>query len=293
MPVQPGTGLYNQIEASPYGNELINQFALRALAAEKLGTSAKIDVLAVSYSSNDYVGHNVGPDAPQVRDMSIRVDALIGELLRAAEAQAGAGNVVTVLTADHGVAPVPEVNRQRRMPGGRLNVRQLRQAVEQALTARFGRGQWMLPGNAEAIQFNPDPVPGQKIEREEMERVAAEALRAQPHVFRVYTRTQLLSGSLSSDPVDLKVRNSFHAMRSADLILIPEPYWMSSANGTTHGTPFDYDTHVPVMFLGEWIKAGRYHRNIAVNDIAPTLATILDVETPSGSVGRVLDEMLQ
>jgi D-serine dehydratase len=82
-------------------------------------------------------------------------------------------------------------------------------------------------------------------------------------------------------------------MRSADLILIPEPYWMSSANGTTHGTPFDYDTHVPVMFLGEWIKAGRYHRNIAVNDIAPTLATILDVETPSGSVGRVLDEMLQ
>jgi hypothetical protein len=136
-------------------------------------------------------------------------------------------------------------------------------------------------------------IQGRKIDEAEEERVAADALRALPHVFRVYTRMQLLSGAILEDKVGIRVRNGFNAARSADLVVIPDPYWMTGASGTTHGTPFDYDSHVPVMFLGGQVRAGRYNRNIAVNDIAPTLATLLDVETPSGSVGRVLEEILK
>jgi hypothetical protein len=109
----------------------------------------------------------------------------------------------------------------------------------------------------------------------------------------VYTRTQLLNGWIASDPVDVRVRNGFNAARSANLIVISDPYYMGGTSGATHGSPFDYDTHVPILFLGAQVKAGRYNRNVAVNDIASTLATMLDIETPSGSVGRVLDEMLK
>jgi arylsulfatase A-like enzyme len=291
-PAAPGKALYNELEATPWGNELVEQLALRALAAEKLGANGKIDVLAVSYSSNDYVGHRVGPDAPEVRDMAIRVDQLIGELMRSAEAQAGAGNVLTVLTADHGVAPVPEVNQKRKMPGGRLDAQQLHDAIEKALNARFGQARWVAYAS-DWIFFNPDAIAGRRFDEAEVERVAAEALRGFPHIFRVYTRTQLLNGAILDDEVGKSVRNGFHSARSGNLMVILDPYWMISASGTTHGTPFNYDTHVPLMFLGPHVRPGRYNRNVMVNDVAPTLATILDVGTPSGSVGRVLDEALR
>jgi hypothetical protein len=289
---EAGVKLYDGIEATPYGNELIELFALRALAAEKLGANGKIDVLAVSYSANDYVGHREGPDSPEVRDMAIRVDKLIGELIHAAEAQAGVGQVIAVLTADHGVAPVPEVNEKRNMPGGRLNPEQQRDAIEKALSAKFGGGKW-VDDMSEGVFLNLGTVAAHNLDLGEVERVAAEAVRALPHIFRVYTRSQLINGGGWPDPVDVRVRNGFNAARSANLIVIPDPYWMASKTGTTHGTPFDYDAHVPVLFLGAQIRPGRYNRNVMVNDIAPTLATLLDVETPSGSVGRVLDEMLK
>jgi arylsulfatase A-like enzyme len=293
MPAAANAALYEALDASPYGNELVEQFALSALADEKLGETGKIDLLTVSFSSNDYVGHALGPDAPEVRDMAIRADKLIGELMRAAEAQCGAGNVLVVLTADHGVSPVPEVNQQRRMPGGRIDEKQERTAVEQALTMRFGAGRWIVDSSEAGVYFDPDPIPGKKVDEAEEERVAADVLRSQPHVFRVYTRSQLLNGAIATDLIDIRVRNGFNPVRSGNLIVIHDPYWIAGARGTTHSTPFDYDAHVPVLFLGAQVRAGRYDRNIEVNDIAPTLATMLSVETPSGSIGRVLEEMLK
>jgi Type I phosphodiesterase / nucleotide pyrophosphatase len=292
-PAATGKALYTELEATPYGNELIEQFALRALAAEKLGAGSKIDLLAISFSSNDYVGHRHGPDSGEARDMALRVDQLIGEVLRAAESQAGAGNVLVALTADHGVAPLPELNQKRKMPGGRVDTGLQRATLEKALTARFGEEKWIAAVTDAGIFLNPEAIAGRKLDEAEEERVAADALRALPHVFRVYTRSQLLSGAILEDQVGIRVRNGFNAARSANLIVISDPYWMGDARGTTHGTPFGYDVHVPVMFLGAQVRAGRYHRNILVNDIAPTLAALLEIETPSGSVGRVLDEMLK
>jgi predicted AlkP superfamily pyrophosphatase or phosphodiesterase len=282
---------YSSLDATPWGNELILQFAQKAMIGEKLGAGSKVDLLAVSFSSNDYVGHALGPDSDEAHDMALRVDKLVGELIRAAEAQAGVGRVLVVLTADHGVAPVPEVNQKRKMPGGRFDEKDELDTVEKVLTARFGAppsGKWILHSGEGSLFFDQDS----KNDMADVERVAADAIRALPHVFRVFTRTQLMAGAISLDAVGMRMRNGFNAARSGNVIVMLEPYWIVGRNGTTHGAPFDYDTHVPVLFLGPQVRAGRYNANIMVNDIAPTLATMLDVETPSGSVGRVLDEML-
>ncbi len=282
---------YAALDATPFGNELILQFAEKAIVAEKLGAGSKVDLLTVSFSANDYVGHALGPDAEEVHDMALRVDKLVGELIHAAEAQAGAGRVLAVLTADHGVSPLPEVNQKRKMPGGRFDDRLELDTVEKALTARFGAapgGKWIPYAGEGSLFFAPNA----NVDTAEEERVAADAIRALPHVFRVYTRTQLMNNGILEDPVGVCVRNGFNQARSGNVIVILDPYWMVSRSGTTHGAPFDYDSHVPVLFLGPRIRAGRFDANIRVNDVAPTLATMLDVETPSGSVGRVLDEML-
>ena len=284
-----GPRLYQEMEATPYGNELIQQFALRALAAEKLGTTAKTDLLTVSYSANDYVGHRYGPDSPEVHDMALRVDKLVGELLQAAEAQAGAGNVLAVLTADHGVAPLPEENRKRKMPGGRLNFEPVRALLESQLTAKFGGSHWVAYSSEAGVYLHIPPGADPAV----VEAAAANVLRGYEHVARVYTRTQLLNDAVQSDAVGAALRNGFNAERSGNLLVVLEPYWILASTGANHGSAYDYDSHVPMLFLGPRIKAGRYHSNVAPNDIAPTLATILDIETPSGSSGRVLTEMLK
>jgi Type I phosphodiesterase / nucleotide pyrophosphatase len=288
-----GPALYGELQTTPYGNELIQQLALRALKAEKLGTTGKTDLLAIGYSANDFVGHRYGPDSEEVHDMALRVDKLIGELLQAAEAQAGAGNVMAVLTGDHGVAPLPETNRNRKMPGGRIDGSQMIAAVEKALEAKFAGklfgSHWVAYSSEAGMYLNMQPG----VNPAEAETLAANTLRAYPHVSRVYTHTQLMQGQVQADAVGIALQNGFNATRSGSVLIILEPYWILAATGAYHGTPYGYDTHVPMLFLGSRIKAGRYDINVAPNDIAPTLASILDIETPSGSAGRVLTEMLK
>lgn len=294
MPTTTGRTLYDELDTAPYTNELLQQFALRALAAEKLGTGAKIDLLAISYSGNDTVGHEYGPDSEEVHDMALRVDGLIGDLLRAAEAQAGPGNVLAVLSADHGVAPVPEENAKRKMPGGRVDMAQVRTMLEQALETKFGGKKWLSYAAGSAIYLNPATLETSRASAADVENVAANALRAFPRVFRVYTREQLLNAGAPGDEFGAGVRNGFNAARSPDLIVLFDPFWIvRRAAGTTHGTLFDYDTHVPLLFWGPGIKPGRYHQSVAPNDVAPTLADLLGIATPSGNSGRVLTELLK
>lgn len=294
MPAAAGPQLYNALDASPFGDELLQVLALRALVAENLGAGPKTDLLAISYSSVDYVGHREGPDSPEIHDMVKRVDQLIGALIDAAEARAGRGSVLVAFTADHGSTPVPELNQKRKMPGGRIAWNAYRTAVEKALTDKFGAGQWISFSADGVLYFSPDPIPGKNLDMSEIQRVAAATIRAQPHIARVYTRTQLMDSAVGKDPVDTRVSNGFNAERGPDIFTVTEPYYMFNATGTTHGSPYGYDTHVPVIFLGtDRIRAGSYSGTIGVEDIAPTLATLLAIETPSGNRGRVLTEMLK
>jgi hypothetical protein len=196
------------------------------------------------------------------------------------------------LTGDHGVAPLPEVDAQRKMPGGRLPLGIVSKTVEAALEKKYGDGNWIVSNAEHSIYLNWDLIEKKKLNAVDVDRIAAEAALTIPHVFRVYTRQQLIDGAAFPDEVSRRVMNGYFVRRGADVEVLLDPYWIFTQTGATHGTPFGYDTHVPVIFMGPGIRPGRYDMSIAVNDIAPTLATMLDVETPSGSIGRVLTEML-
>ena len=292
MPKDPGK-LYAALAASPFGNEMIESFAERALESEQLGKHEDTDLLAVSFSSNDYIGHEYGSDSPEVRDISVRSDVLLEKLFQALDRQVGLDNVLVVMTADHGGGPVPEVNLARHMPGGRLAKGIVAETVQKALRAKYGNFDWITNTQEHSVYLNWELIAIRKLDRAEVSRTAAEAIAAIPHVARVFTREQLSNGAVLSDPSGRMVMNGYYAARGADIEFLLEPYWLNTDAHASHGTTLDYDTHVPVIFMGTGIRAGRYDAPITVNDIAPTLANILRVETPSGSVGRVLAEMFQ
>jgi predicted AlkP superfamily pyrophosphatase or phosphodiesterase len=286
-----GADLYRAIPASPWGNELVEAFAEAAIDGEKLGARGVTDVLTISFSSNDYVGHRFGPDDPAVRDMAIRTDKIIDRLFHFLESRhLSLKDVLVVLSADHGVAPLPEKDAQRKMPGKRMSPGQLTSALQDALTDRFGAGEWIEKAVDDVIYLNQPLIKEKKLDRAEVDRAAADVLSSRPYVFRVYTREQLANG-VTADRIAQAVTNDYFPRRSGDLFVVLDPYSMFSSSGTTHGTPFNYDTHVPVIFMGAGIKPGRYNGNISVTDIAPTLSTLLGIEMPAGADGRVLSEI--
>lgn len=292
LPTDPEK-LYAALAASPFGNEMIESLAERAIQSEQLGKHKDTDILAVSFSSNDYIGHEYGSDSPEVHDISVRSDVLLEKLLQALDRQIGLDNVLVVVTADHGGGPVPEVNAARHMPGGRLPKGTIADAVQKALRAKYGNFDWVASALEESVYLNWELIALRKLDRAEVSRAAAVAIAAVPHVARAITREQLMNGAVLPDPSGRMIMNGYYASRGADVEFLLEPYWLNTTSPASHGTTYDYDTHVPVIFMGTGIRAGRYDGAIVVNDIAPTLANILHVETPSGSVGRVLTEMYQ
>ncbi len=291
---------YAKLPASPWGNELIERFAEEAITGEKLGQRGHTDLLTVSFSSNDYVGHRVGPDAPEVRDMAIRTDQVLAKLFQSIDREVGMKNVVVVLSADHGVAATPQQDKLDKMPGGYIG-KGIEETVESALNQRFGKAKWLIPGASETglyfdrqVLENARNADGKPVDDEQVLAAAKRALLSAPqfHVARVYSREQLDNG-IEGDFIARAEMNGYYPRRSPDLSLVFEPgYMLGSGSGTTHFSPYAYDRHVPVLFMGPGIKPGRYDESIAPNDIAPTLATMLAIQTPSGSSGRVLSEIL-
>jgi predicted AlkP superfamily pyrophosphatase or phosphodiesterase len=290
LPSTPDTMFYSNVEKSPYGNDILEHFAELAIENEGLGQHPGIDVLTISFSSNDKVGHAYGPDSPEARDLSVRTDRVLGKLFAYLEKKVGMRNVLVALTADHGVSPMPETNAARKMPGGRVKINDLTDLVERTLHAKFGPGKWSVGKTGEQIYLEPTLLA--RYGAAQVREAAAEALRNFPHVLRVYTRDQLLRGQAGQDKVGTRTANGYHPERGADVVLVLEPYWVFGTDTTSHGSAFSYDTHVPLIIMGAGVKAGRYHQAAAVNDLAPTLATILEVEVPAGSMGRVLLEAL-
>jgi predicted AlkP superfamily pyrophosphatase or phosphodiesterase len=288
---EAGSKLNTKLPSTPFGNELIEEMAEAAIKGEQMGRHSETDLLVLSFSANDYVGHEFGPDSVEVHDMAIAADKLLGKLFSFLDSQVGMANVTVVFTADHGVAPVPEVNTERKMPGGRVSTSKIRDAIQKALAKKFGRGNWISSALDQSIYLNWDLINSKKLSHESVNQVAAQAALTTPYVFRVYTREQLLNGFEMGDPIGRRVMHGFSAQRGADLYVLFDPYYIASSAGTTHGSPYGYDTHVPVIFMGPGIKTGRFGAGIVVNDIAPTLATILDIEIPIGAEGRILSEI--
>ncbi|HZT58765.1 MAG TPA: alkaline phosphatase family protein [Pyrinomonadaceae bacterium] len=296
----PGPKLYEDLAYSPFTNDLLVSFAEAAIANEHLGEDADTDVLTVSFSSNDYVGHRYGPYSQELMDMTVRVDRQIGQLLDYVDAHVGLRNTVVVFTADHGVAPVPEHAASQRLPGGRIKIADVLTAVKNRLRARFAKpgekdttGDYVQAFSNEEIYFNQFALERDGVRAEDAERVAGEAALTVPGIARFFTRTQLLTGAVSpNDATARRVLHGYNPARSGDVVVIPEAYKYLSDGFivASHGGPYTYDTHVPLVIMGGGLAPGRYLNAATPADIAPTLARILNIQAPSNSMGRVLSE---
>jgi predicted AlkP superfamily pyrophosphatase or phosphodiesterase len=293
-PASPGPALDTAVAASPAGNELVLAMAAAALEHEQLGQRSVTDVLTVSFSANDSVGHTYGPDSPEVRDITHHIDRQLQRLLDEVDRRVGLRHTLIAFTADHGVAPKPEVTTALRIPGGRFAPDVVYDAIEAALAARYGAGPWIEKASLPNIYLDLDKIDGKGLDRAEVRRIAADAAAAIPHVARVYTRDAILSGAVPREAISERITRGYHRDRSGDIHVLLEPHWIAGGtSNATHGTPYGYDAHIPLILMGPGIVPGRYRDHAALQDLAPTLAAVLEVEPPSGASGRVLSEALR
>lgn len=300
---KPGPAFYDALAYSPFTNDLLVDFAAQALANEHLGEDGDADVLTVSFSANDIVGHRYGPYSQEVMDVTLRVDRQIARLLDLVDARVGLRNTLVAFTADHGVAPSPPHAASLRLPGGYVKVSDVMTAVRNRLRVRFGKSSErdttadyvQIYSNGQ-IYFNRAALERDGVSQEDAERVAGEAALTVPGVARYFTRTQLLNSGVSQgDAAARRVLHGYNARRSGDVVLVSEPfrYLADYVAVATHGTPYSYDTHVPLVIMGGGVTPGRYRQPASPADIAPTLASVLGVQPPSSATGRVLTEALR
>ncbi|MFN0111111.1 MAG: alkaline phosphatase family protein [Blastocatellia bacterium] len=287
---KPGTKFINQFEASPMANDHLVNLAKAAIENEKLGADDVTDMLAISFSANDLLGHAMGPYSQEVQDMTLRTDRTLAELFSYLDKKIGMDQVVIVLTADHGVAPVPE-QVQKLGYGGRVEAKPIGDSVTAALNQRFGEEKWVIQTINGNVYLDESAIERRKLDAAEVESIAAQAVTKLKGINMVFTRSDIITGRLPNNAIARSVANGFHAQRNGNLVIVTEPFFFVGESATTtHGSPYKYDTHVPVIFLGAGIAAGSFHSVSSPADIAPTLAALLKLETPSNSVGRILTE---
>ena len=312
----PSKAFYRALEYTPFTNELLLRFAQEAIANEKLGDDEQTDVLTVSFSANDYVGHRFGPNSHEVMDMALRVDAQIGQLLDFIDGRMGLKNTIVIFTSDHGVVSVPEELINRKVTGRRAAESDMRTVVENGLKQRYARPDRPAADYVQTFASNNEPgvinsnfylnyaaLKRDGIDAAECEEVVGRLAATMPGVARYFTRTQIESNRLSpSDPIARRVINGFHSQRSGDVVIVMKPYHVlfdvpasptDVRSTTTHGSAYSYDSHVPLIIMGPGFSPGTYKRPAAPADIAPTLARVLGIKPPRCSIGRILSEVMK
>lgn len=287
--VQIGKDYYEAFDHTPWNNELVADLARAVITQERLGEAdGAPDLIAVGFSQPDKIGHAYGPHSHEVMDSIVRLDRTIAELFRFLDEKIGLANCTIVLTADHGVAPLPERNPSQ---GGRVPGADLDQQVFSALDAKFGaladNERWSVRDGL-GYHLNPAALAQKQLAPAVVEEAARAALAGMPVLAAVYTRARLMDPA-PLDAIGEAVRLSFYPPRSPDVLAVLKPFFIDRTSpGTTHGTPYDYDTHVPLLWYGAGVKPGVHAARVGVDDLAPTLARLLGVPAPPQAAGRVL-----
>jgi predicted AlkP superfamily pyrophosphatase or phosphodiesterase len=283
----PGHSYYGAVETSPYGNELLLEFAKRAIDREGLGRNPTPDLLCLSFSANDTIGHCWGPDSQEVLDATLRSDLVVRDLLNYLDDKVGRGRYVVVVTADHGICPLPEMARRKGLPGERVSIENLYDQAEEFLgktfSARGGKGRWLRARSGPWYYLDRRTLKANKVEQATVEEALAGWLSRQPGVQGAYTRTRLTSGPFADDAIGERVRRSFHATRSGDVAVVLKPYHLpgdAQTLGTTHGSPHSYDTHVPFLIYGPGLRPGVRDEGITPQAATAILAHSLRIEPP-------------
>lgn len=295
----PGEAFYAAFTHTPWSNEVELDFTRRVILEERLGQDDIPDLLIVSLSANDFVGHDFGPYSQEVQDMTVRTDRQLADFFGLLDRTVGLSRTLIVLSSDHGAIPIPEDSRAHGIEAGRAGPKSLIARVEAALDTQYGDDAWVRVLYRTGLYLNYETLRRHHLSQADVEATSARALMSDPSIAAAYTRTQLLNGQVPDTPLTRRVLRSFHPARSGDVIPVAKPFYViidefsERTVGTTHGQPYNADLHVPVFFYGSSITPGRYSTPIDVADIVPTLCEILGLTFPSGWDGRVLGEVLK
>ena len=289
-----------RLTLSPAGDELTLDFAKTLLDAEQLGQDEVPDYLAVSFSSTDYVGHVFGVSSLESEDNIARLDRTLADLLAYVDKKVGLQNTLIVLSADHGQPEVPGYLHELGIQSaGYINPEELDKAPAiAALKKRFGLGEELIEDFFQPyLYLNRDLIRREGLDQAEVERVLAEEIEKFPGVAKAVSSTALRTAALPDTELMRKIMNNFHPRRSGDIYLVFEPYvFINDFDGlvvaSTHGSPWRYDSFVPVMFAGAGLKPASVSRAVTPYDIAPTLANYLGVKQPSATIGEPLAEVV-
>ena len=279
---------YKILAATPYGNSFSLKFAEGAILNERLGSNTVPDFLAVSLSSTDYIGHRFGPNSVEVEDCYLRLDKDLGEFFTFLDEHVGTGNYVLFLTADHGAAHVPDFNKQHKIPAGVFPADTVVKQLETKLKQQYGEGEWLLGYENMQLTLNNNLLAEKKIDRAEFKTIIKDFLLQFEGVSKVLD-LENLKNELEEPGMKGAIANGYYPKRSGQLYVQLEPAWFEGmTKGTTHGTVYPYDTHIPLVWMGWNVKHGEDHSDIHMADIAPTVAAILHIQEPNGNVGKVI-----
>lgn len=291
-------GFYDIVGRTPFANDYQFEFVKELMVNEKLGTGSGTDLLAISVSSFDILGHKVGPDSPQLAAMTLALDKQLAEFFSFLGRQYGLANVWIAMSADHGVAPMPEVAASMRIPSHRLDLGELRTQVNNALAAKLGPRQggffrtikWPILSLNEEAFGNLKPEEAEKL-------VGETVLGLHPEFLGYYTKSQLKAGQTRNDAMGRRYLNSYSPLGGSWVMIEPEPFLVVASDpkwkgDTDHGVPFSYDAHVPLLFYGFPFAPGTYRNRVEPVDLAVTLTSLLGINKPTHATGRVLTEAL-
>lgn len=284
---------YGRIASTPYGNTLTEAIAEAAVKAEKLGNNGTTDMLTVSFSTPDYIGHSFGPNSWEQLDDYARLDETIGKFFAFLDATVGKGQYTVFLTADHGVAHVPNFSIENKLPGGPFNDTKVLSDVNAALKEKFGQDKLVLDFVNYLAVFNNKIIDSLKLDKEAIHKTAIDVLLLQPEIAQAFEIKDVINAPITAKQREM-MSNGYFPARCGEVQFILKPGFVEgNGNGTSHGLWNPYDSHIPLLWYGWGIKHGKTNRETYMTDIAATVSAMLHVQMPSGCIGHVIEEVMK
>ena len=286
-------GFYEVLGPTSFANQYEFEFARELVVYENVGRGPATDLLSISLSANDILGHQVGPGSPAMHQMALDLDRDLADFINFLGHQIGLADVWIALSADHGVSAVPDDAKKLRIPAANLDISKLESQINAALTAKFSPGhpaQFMKLDYPQAW-IDPDAFTAAHVHERDAETAVGEAMK-QVGLRDYYTKSQLAAGEVPNTALGRKYLNSYSPEGSWYVLGVPDIYTIGPGKGPDHTSPYNYDTHVPLLLFGIPFQAGTYRTSVEPIDLTPTLASLLGINAPTHSVGRVLTEAL-
>ena len=288
-------GNFDLIKETPYGNSILKEFAIAAIEGEELGQRGYTDFLAISFSSPDYIGHRYGSDSKEIEDTYLRLDLEMAELLKYLDKELGVDNYTLFLTADHAVVPVPAYLKSLKIPAGYFDYSVFREYLKGLGEKYYGVPDLIENFSNFQVFLNREVLERLKLDASSVAEKLAQDIINYEGVHKVLTAKTLQTTDFQSGILSY-VQNGYNQKFSGDIVMVPNPGIISTYyedSGTTHGSGYNYDTHVPIMFLGKGIKSGRSRDYVEIIDIAPTVSNLLQIQFPNSNTGKVLQSALK